>query len=286
MTEKYLSPLVSCLTCKEVKSSKGIFSHFITSHTEEGKERQLKNAKLGSPLGTNKLKQISVENRSKYEEKPNFCIVCLNPLDFNHRTAKFCGSSCAAIHNNKRRIESGWKESEESKGKKSLRMKGVPQINHRLNYCRISFCEICGDLIRNNHNKTCSDKCFNKLMSHLAIERIKKNKRSNFRRDKRSYLEESFEIWLKLNFPNIAFETEKTIKNTELDKWYFVDFYFPHKNLIVELDGKQHEKSKHKEADLVRDNFIRNTLMIDVFRISHEEYQSGVKIEQLKNLLV
>jgi very-short-patch-repair endonuclease len=284
MTEKYLSPLVSCLTCREVKSTKGIFTHFIVSHTEEGNKRLSSNNKKISHLGTNKLKQISTENRLKYEKEPNLCI-CGSPKSFDIRNNKFCSAACAATNNNKNRIESGWKESEESRMRKSLRMKGVPQINRRLNYTRISFCEICGNLIRNKHCKTCSDECYSKLNSHIAIERIKKNKRSNFRRDKRSYLEESFEIWLKLNFPEITFEAEKTIKNSELDKWYFVDFYFPHKNLIVELDGKQHEKPKHKEADLARDNFIRNILKIDVFRISHEEYQSGIKIEQLKNLL-
>jgi hypothetical protein len=35
--DKYLSPLVSCLECREIKSSKGIFSHFIAAHTEAGK---------------------------------------------------------------------------------------------------------------------------------------------------------------------------------------------------------------------------------------------------------
>lgn len=41
-TSKYLSPLVSCLTCREVKSAKGIFSHIIAAHTQEGKATVIK----------------------------------------------------------------------------------------------------------------------------------------------------------------------------------------------------------------------------------------------------
>lgn len=57
-------------------------------------------------------------------------------------------------------------------------------------------------------------------------------------------------------------------------------------NLIVELDGKQHEKPKHKEADTIRDAYIEQHLNIQVFRISYDEYQKGTKINSLLELLV
>ena len=65
-----------------------------------------------------------------------------------------------------------------------------------------------------------------------------------------------------------------------------MDFYFPEINLIVELDGKQHEKPKHKEADKLRDEYITTNLNLNVFRISYDEYQTGTKINELLKLLV
>lgn len=79
---------------------------------------------------------------------------------------------------------------------------------------------------------------------------------------------------------------EHTIKNHLTGKWYFVDFYFPDAELIVELDGKQHEKPAHKEADLIRDSYIETYKNIRVFRISYDEYQQGSKIKDLLELLV
>ena len=103
---------------------------------------------------------------------------------------------------------------------------------------------------------------------------------------KKSYLEESFETWLSDNNISLKYESEYTIHNHITRKWYFVDYYFPEINLIVELDGKQHEKPKHKEADKLRDEYIMTHLNLNVFRISYDEYQMGSKISELLNLLV
>lgn len=35
---QYLSPLVSCLVCREVKSAKGLFTHILHSHDQQWKE--------------------------------------------------------------------------------------------------------------------------------------------------------------------------------------------------------------------------------------------------------
>ena len=114
---------------------------------------------------------------------------------------------------------------------------------------------------------------------------LRKKRRSNFRRDKKSYLEDSFEKWLVAEKFQSRYESEYTIRNHITGKWYFVDFYFPDHNLIVELDGKQHEKPSHKQADMIRDEFITYHLGIDVFRISHKEYQEGSRISELSNIL-
>ena len=98
-------------------------------------------------------------------------------------------------------------------------------------------------------------------------------------RRKESYMETSFKRWLIEN--NIQFEFEVHIRNTELNKNYFVDFMFG--KLIVELDGNQHEQ--RKEHDEIRDTFIRK-LVYDIIRITHEEYKNKTKQKLLEDLLM
>lgn len=274
----------SCLVCKQVKTSKGIHSHYLISHTTEGKERNRKNRLAAGHKGSEIAKQIAIENRNKlifeYQGNPNHCSTCNKILSFEGRNNKFCSSSCSATHSNKNRKYIP--RDEVTKQRISTSVKNSYQLRSAPKYSKISFCQICSDVIKNAHRKTCSKKCQSSLMSNMAIERIKQNKRSNYRRDKRSYLEESFEQWIQSTYKNLKYKTEYTIHNHITKQWYFVDFYFPDINLIVELDGKQHEDPLHKQKDRLRDDYIRNYLHIPVFRISHSEYQSGSKIEELR----
>lgn len=89
--KEYSSPLVSCIECKCVKSSRGILSHFLTSHTKEGKERMEKTSQLGT-----KSSFCSKEWREKYkipkEKQLNECLYCRSPT----ANPKFCSRSCSA----------------------------------------------------------------------------------------------------------------------------------------------------------------------------------------------
>lgn len=113
-TSKYLSPLVSCLTCRKEYSAKGIFTHFISSHTEEGKERHKMNGKNFAQLGANINKQKAIERKLNYSKNPNICI-CGSPKSYKSRNSKYCSQSCAATNTNKTRTESGWSLSAESR---------------------------------------------------------------------------------------------------------------------------------------------------------------------------
>lgn len=118
------------------------------------------------------------------------------------------------------------------------------------------------------------------------IERIKASRRTNYQRGKPSYLEKSFVEWLREKQITFNYIPEYTIKNHLTGKWYFVDFYFPDIKLVVELDGRQHEKPKHQQADKIRDQYIKEHKSLEVFRISYDEYQQGIKINSLLKLLV
>jgi len=282
MTTTYKSPLVSCIYCKEVKSAKGIFTHYIVSHTSEGKQKNTKILNEAAYLGGAFQKQQKLNNITKYNTSPNHCQHCQTNLEYDVRYNKFCSQSCAATYNNKIKYPNN--TGSKPKNPNKLNSKFF-YIDGKIQYCKISWCKVCNVLMPNSDRATCSVECKSKLLSNKIIDRIINNKRSNFRRDKRSYMEESFEQWLNLN--NITdFIPEHGIKNHITNRWYFVDFYFPSLNLIIELDGKQHLKPKHKAADILRDEYIMSNTINNVFRISYDEYKSGCKIPELLNLLV
>jgi very-short-patch-repair endonuclease len=272
----------SCIVCKQPKTSKGIHSHYLIAHTEKGKLRNRKNRLAGGLLGTEIAKQKAQQIQNQYLENPNKCKQCDAFLTYEQRHNKFCSTSCSASFYNKDR--KGVVIGESVKQKISASVQKFNNENPYPQYSKISFCCVCNSVIRNKIVKTCSPECKSALLSNNMTERIKQNRRSNYRRDKRSYLEESFETWLLNNNISLKYETEYTIKNHITQKWYFVDFYFPEINLIVELDGKQHEKPKHKEADKLRDEYITTNLNLNVFRISYDEYQAGSKVNQLLKL--
>ena len=131
--------------------------------------------------------------------------------------------------------------------------------------------------------KTCSKECQKKLMSVFMSERLSKvENRLNYGRQKRSYLEMSFEEWLKKN--NIKdYEVEKHFYNKELKKNYFTDFVFQDKKLIVELDGTQHLKTIIQDEE--RDEYITKNFGYRIIRVSYKEYINKNKEQLLLKLL-
>lgn len=93
--------------------------------------------------------------------------------------------------------------------------------------------------------------------------------RKNYGRHKPSWLESSFEEYLKDNLIE-DYETEFHIRNTEINKNYFIDFMFKDRKLVIELDGTQHRNSV--EADKIRDDFITR-LGYKVVRIPQDEFK-------------
>jgi very-short-patch-repair endonuclease len=93
--------------------------------------------------------------------------------------------------------------------------------------------------------------------------------RKNLGRHKRSWMELTFECYLKEN--NITgWDTEVHFWNDELRKNYFPDFIFESKKLIIELDGTQHRKTV--EQDAIRDKWFF-TKGYTVIRIPVDEFK-------------
>ena len=106
MTTTYSSPLCSCVHCKEVKSAKGIYSHYLTAHTSAGTERLAKsriNSIQSAVASTASIMQARIDN---YNKNPSNCKCCQRPLSYKERNKIFCNSSCAATYNNYNRTVS------------------------------------------------------------------------------------------------------------------------------------------------------------------------------------
>lgn len=105
--------------------------------------------------------------------------------------------------------------------------------------------------------------------------------RTNLGRGKRSYMESSFDEWLRQH--NIKFEAEVRFRNEELERYYYVDFLFSDLNLVIELDGTQHLKTV--EEDAIRDDYLRRVHGLTVVRIKHKEYVKQTRVSEIKQLL-
>lgn len=93
--------------------------------------------------------------------------------------------------------------------------------------------------------------------------------RKNLGRHKKSWMELTFESYLKEN--NITgWDTEVHFWNDVLRKNYFPDFIFESKKLIIELDGTQHRKTV--EQDAIRDKWFSDK-GYRVIRIPHPEFK-------------
>jgi very-short-patch-repair endonuclease len=68
-------------------------------------------------------------------------------------------------------------------------------------------------------------------------------------------------------------------------KSFFGDFYFPKLNLLIELDGSQHNTEEAMIYDIERDQHIKNCYQTQIIRISQKEYKDKSKLELIKTLL-
>ena len=153
----YLSPIVSCIHCKRIKSAKGIFSHYLVAHTQEGKEKLDKaREKSITPASSAKAKKVK-DKQIAYELSPSKCKCCNTNLPFNIRNNKFCNTSCAAIFNNNARTESGWMHSDSTIAK----MQANFYPNSRIKFCVCEYCNIryTWNNIQSKSKRFCSIKC-------------------------------------------------------------------------------------------------------------------------------
>lgn len=238
----------------------------------------------------NGYKQYSKKRRTKlekdYKKSPKKCLHCNKNITFEKRKNEFCSHSCSASYNNK------LKEVVSSETREKISKKISNALSGRQKICKISFCKVCGASIPNKRIMSCSDYCKRKLLSASLKKAFEEgyHKGNLYRsRNNPSYMERSFNQWLIDSDCTYVWELEQPFKrydeNGNYEKCYFADFFFPELKLIIELDGDHHKKQKEYDKD--RDIYIieNNVCVNTIIRITHKEYISHSRIDEIKSLL-
>lgn len=201
----------------------------------------------------------------KIKKAKGRCVQCDKEL-FNEN--KFCSHACAATYNNSRRDYSKFKKPGSKPGFKPK-------------FTKIKQCEVCGKF-HPGSGRSCSKECKSKILSLATNKRIDNgwNPQEHRCRSKPSFLEKSFEEWLiSINYTDYV--KNKTFRCGK--KIYYGDFFFPSKNILIELDGKQHEETV--EYDKIRDQHIMEYHKVETIRISYTEYMNKSKVTTVLNVI-
>jgi hypothetical protein len=262
----YQSPLCSCIICREIKSTKGIHSHFIIAHTSEGKINITKATKASvtpSALASTSKKLHRIEI---YNGKPSTCSCCSINLSYKKRGNKFCSSSCSAKHNNTTRDYTNFKPGPKAKNKpKPACRKNKPTIT-RATFTRISFCIVCTKAFAGS-KKTCSHDCLRKHMTSYSHPRNGAAVIYNGISLGSTY---ELKVAISLDTNNVKWIKPKPLLYTNYNnkiKRYYPDFYLPEYN--VYLDPKN---------DYLINNINKYTGMLDSTKISLVEVQNNVTV--------
>ena len=64
---------------------------------------------------------------------------------------------------------------------------------------------------------------------------------------------------------------------------HLINFYFPDLNLIVEMDGKQHQDTIIE--DELKDSLLKEEFNLDTIRITHKQWRYKEKAKVLESVL-
>ena len=266
MTSNIIYNQISCIQCHKIFSTKSFHTHYQRIHdqSQSNYANQTVNAVAGAIKKAEERKQL-------YLLTPTTCIHCGKAHSYESRKSKFCSHSCAASYTNSRKDYSKIKPGP-AKGTKP------PGF---LPYTKIKQCEVCGKF-HPGSGKSCSKECKSKILSIATNKRMDNgwNPQEHRNKSKPSFLERSFADWLKtIDFSDYV--KNKTFRCGQ--KIYYGDFYFPDKNLLIELDGKQHKDCI--EYDSQRDIDILYHHNVTTLRISYDEFKAKTKIDLVLSLI-
>ena len=154
--------LCSCINCKKEYSNKGIFTHFDRSHgTDDVKSKYATGYNGKYDILAERVAIRKENEKSEYDLNPRRCLQCNTKIEFESDPENtFCNRSCSATYTNKKRIDDGWKMSEETKHLISNKVSGKSYkklVDICCCVCDKSFQMMCGP--RLNLSKIRCDIC-------------------------------------------------------------------------------------------------------------------------------
>ncbi len=197
---QFKSPLASCICCRKVRSAKGIFSHFLISHTEEGKQKWEKAKERSKEPAKLAVQKIAEQNKQTYESSPNKCLHCNQILPYKSRGNKFCNRSCSASAGNATRKATGWSWTAESKKRVSEKVKS------KFDYSTVeTTCITCEKTFFRPHNRpgkvSCGNpSCFPSRNRTCSVCGLVETTKGNFQSDKCSFCNDSLTYRRKCEF--------------------------------------------------------------------------------------
>lgn len=258
------SPLCSCLVCHEIKSAKGIFTHFLQSHDPLFKrEWEIKN----NHPETNKKRKSSeaIKKQQKindYYLSPKKCC-CGNIKKYELRNNKFCSASCGATYSNKQR---GSKSLDTRNKISSSLRRNKNKKKPTINKCNICFanCTVCNKIIlfkgKSPSRKTCSRLC--QIHASVGCRTYTNGRRLNIyyfnkHQQKTVLLESTWELEIAefLDANNIAWSRPEPIKWLDVDnipRLYYPDFYLKDFNIYLDPKNPTAMKKQQHKMDIVK----------------------------------
>lgn len=236
----YTSPLCSCVYCKEVKSAKGIHSHYVAAHTKEGNDRVKRNSKIRRREHAGSIQAKVV--RDEYNRSPNKCSICGCTLSYDQRKQKFCSHSCAAKFNNSLRAKQVY-------AKSSATLKRTLKSKPEFSKIKYNICQRCSkpywySTANNSTPSFCSKHCFSANKAEKASAHFKKIGAGGVRRSKRIryngvLLGSNYEVKLAQILDNLSIEWTKPqklyyVRPDGKTSSYTADLYLPKYKLYLD----------------------------------------------------
>lgn len=110
-------------------------------------------------------------------------------------------------------------------------------------------------------------------------QRAQSYKKQNIKKQTKS------ETKMQLILKKFNFQVEpQKIFYCEKENFYLADFYLPKLKIVIEVDGKYHNKEEQKIKDAYKDHFYTKKKKLKLIRITNEKL-SKTSDEQLKNII-
>lgn len=208
--------------------------------------------KISKELGP-KIKNKNIE---KYNVNPKKCLQCNKIFEYSQRKLKFCNHHCSASYTNQKRIENGWKMSEEAKRKIKLTLANNPNAQvkwytNRKTDIKCIICQICNKkkfVAINKKSKTCGNKdCIDKFFILIGQKLSQRNGNKNMWKpinyNSKYYgeisMDSSWEVELAQSLENNNIQWVKPkffewIDESGKQRKYFPDFYLPHYDVYLD----------------------------------------------------